>query len=166
MTPGELVRQLLSTGTVSIVTARDGAPLGENTALDAVTIIQLDGDVVNYFREGAALDRHFAALRQVRALLRRFGLCWRVTSRGAFWSALLTAQYAAHGWALRAVTSDASRALADALSRPEHWLSSSGGVLAWFGLRALAPLAQRLIRRALSKSSADVFSARVAHQRG
>jgi hypothetical protein len=122
--------------------------------------------VVNYFREGAALDRHFAALRQVRVVLRRFELCWRFTSRGAFWSALLTAQYAAHGWALRAVTSDTSGALAHALSRPEHWLRSSGGVLAWSALRALAPLSQRLIRRAISKSSADVFSARVAHQRG
>lgn len=165
MNAGELVRQLLTTGTVSVVTARDGAPLEENTALDAVTIIQLDGDVVNYFRDGAELDRHFAALRRARALLRRLELCWGVTSRGVFWGALLAAQYPAHGWALRAVMSDASGALGEAVSQPEHWLRSAGGVLAWFALRALAPLAHRLIRRALSKRSVDVFSARFAHQR-
>ncbi|HET9932581.1 MAG TPA: hypothetical protein VFQ35_17885 [Polyangiaceae bacterium] len=160
-----LIQELLATGAVTVVTTRDGAPLGEKTALDAVTTIQLDGDVVTYIREDAPLDRHFAALRQVRGRLRRFALCWRFASRGAFWGALAAAQYPAQSWALEASLRGGAAALGAAMLQPEHWLRSAGGVFAWFGLRAVEALGKRAIRRALSGRSAPVFSGRVAHVR-
>lgn len=159
----EIAKQLVATGAVTVVTTRGGAPLGEAAPLDAVTMIQLDGDVVNYFREGASLDRHFTALRQVRMVLRRLELCYRTTSRLAFWAALLGAQYGAHAWAIDALGSGG--AFGEELLRPEHWLRSAGGALSWFALRALQRLVRRGVRRALSTDATNVFSARLGHAR-
>lgn len=165
MNAWELAKQLAATGAVTVVTTQGEAPLAERAPLDAITVIQLDGDVVSYFREGASLERHFAALRQMRGTLRRLELCYRTTSRGAFWAALLGAQYAAHAWVVEALGAGGLAAFGDELARPEHYLRSAGGAVSWVVLRGIERLLRRAVRRALSNGSPAVFSARVAHAR-
>jgi len=164
-TASSLLQELLLTGALSVVTTHDGGEPREGALLDAVTVIQLDGDVINYVREGAPLERHFAALRSVRAVLRLSRACWLGAERGVFWTLALGGQYYAHGWLLRAL-SDGSPSWGALLGEARHVVYSLAGVALPFALHGAKLLVRRFLlsrlRHRAEANPSDVLSGRNA----
>jgi hypothetical protein len=162
-TAGDLLKELLLTGALTVVTTRDGSAPREGAPLDAVTVIQLDGDVINYLREGAPLERHFAALRRVRGVLRLTHACFRGVERGVFWTLVLGGQYYAHGWLLGALAAG-SPSVGALLGEARHVLSSLAGIALPFALHRVKLILRSLLLRHLQRSAAespsDVLSGR------
>lgn len=155
-----LLKELLLTGAVTVVTTQRGVALVEGAPLDAVSVIQLDGDVVNYLREGAELGRHFAALRRTKATLSLLRRCFTTAERGVFWGAALAAQGVASGWAVDIVLQHGVSALFGALGEPAHLVSTMFGLLVPAGLYAARQVVREALLRALSGGAVEVFSAR------
>jgi hypothetical protein len=155
-----LLRELLLTGAVTVATTRDDQPLAEGTPLDAMTVVQLDGDVLNVLRDGAELEGHWARVRQARARLTLLHACWLSVERGAFVILSLGAQLVLQRWAADVILQQGFGALWKALAEPAHVFSSVLGLLVPIGLYASKWVVREALRRALLRQPLDVFSAR------
>ncbi|MFZ5891741.1 MAG: hypothetical protein ACOY0T_11860 [Myxococcota bacterium] len=152
-----LAKELLFTRAVTITTTRDGGVASVGSELDAVTVIQLDGEVINYFRAGASLDRHFAELRRVRALLKYGAACWRGSERGVFWTGTLGAQYFAHSWLWEALLNGGFAALS---AQSGALLRSALGLATPFALYGIREFGRRALLRAAENAFPEVLSGR------
>jgi hypothetical protein len=155
-----LVRELLLTGAVTVATTRGNRPLTEGTPLDAITVVQFDGDVLNVLRAGAELDRHWARVRQARARLTLLHACWLSIERGAFVILSLAAQLVLQRWAADVILRRGFGALWKAMAEPAHVSSFVLGLLVPIGLYASKWVVREALRRALLREPLDVFSAR------
>lgn len=155
-----LVRELLQNRAVTIATTQASQPFMEGVPLDAITVIQLDGDVLNVFRDGADLSRHFAAVRHARARLTLLHACWLTAERGVFFSISAGAQLLAQRWAYDVVMQEGFGALFNALSVPANVFSSMFGLLVPVGLYASKWVVREALRRALVAAPVEAFGAR------